>query len=122
MFQEDTFAECPSKDVFNIPVGRELVNHPLLFIELLFNKGTVPFGENSSTSNYFVDGKHSMEHFNTTELHRISKLGKPYMHKETTVNSIHAGISKTRSGRGRGAESVPFLTPLPFIQIEPNFV
>ena len=62
-------------------------SYPWLFIHLLFNKRTVPLGENSSKSNYFIDGKHSMDNVNTTELHRFSQLGKPYMHKKTTVKS-----------------------------------
>ena len=45
---------------------------PLLFIRLLFNKRTVPLGENSSKGNYFTDGKHSMDNFKTTELHGFS--------------------------------------------------
>ena len=34
------------------------ISCPWLFIHLLFNKRTVPLGENSSKRNYFIDGKH----------------------------------------------------------------
>ena len=40
--------------------------------------------------------------------------------KKFLINPIHAGISKTRPGRG--AESAPLLTPLFFIRTKPNFV
>ena len=63
---------------------------PWLFIHLLFNKRTVPLGENSSKCNYFIDGKHSMVNFNTVELNKFSWLGKAYIHKKTTVES-HSG-------------------------------
>ena len=33
---------------------------------LLFNKITLPLGENSSKRNYFTDGKHSLDIFKTT--------------------------------------------------------
>ena len=62
------------------------VVHGCLF-HLLFNKGSVPLGENSSNRNYFIDGKHSMDNFNTTESHRFSWLGKLCMHKKATVKS-----------------------------------
>ena len=42
---------------------------PWLFTHLLLNKRTVPFGENSSKRIYFIDGKHSMDNSDTTELH-----------------------------------------------------
>ena len=32
-----------------------------LLIPRLFNKITVPLGENSCKRNYFIDGKHSMD-------------------------------------------------------------
>ena len=38
---------------------------------------------------FFIDGKHSMENFNITDLRRFSLLGKPYMHKRNTVK-IHS--------------------------------
>ena len=47
---------------------------PWLFVHLLFNKRTVPLGENSSKRNDFIDGKHCVGNFNTTELHRFSSL------------------------------------------------
>ena len=56
-----------------------------LFIHLLFNKGTVPPREHSLKLNYFINGKHSMDNLYATDLHRFLKLGKPYMHKKTTV-------------------------------------
>ena len=39
---------------------------------VLFNKRTVPLGKDSSKRNYFIDGRHSIYNFNTTELHRFS--------------------------------------------------
>ena len=59
-----------------------------LFIHLSFNKRAYPLGENLSKRNYFLDGKHSMDNFNTTELHRLFWLGEPYMRKKTTLNLI----------------------------------
>ena len=44
-------------------------------------------GEKSCKRNYFIDGKHGMNNFNTTGLCRFSWLGKLYMHKENTVKS-----------------------------------
>ena len=67
----------------------------MLFVHLLFNKRTVPLGENcSSKCNYFIDGKHSMDNFNTTKLHRFSYLAKLYMHKKATVKSHLIQTSK----------------------------
>ena len=48
------------------------ISCPWLFINLLFNKRTAPMGENSSKRNYFYDGKHRMDNFNTTKLQRFS--------------------------------------------------
>ena len=45
---------------------------PWLFIYLLFQKRTVPLGENSSKGNYLIDGKHSMGNFDSPGLHRFS--------------------------------------------------
>ena len=47
-----------------------------LFIHLLFNKRTVPLGENSSKRDYCIDGKHIMVNFDTTELTKIFIAGK----------------------------------------------
>ena len=60
---------------------------PWLFTHLLFNKRTAPPGENSSNRIYFIDSKHSMDNFNTTESHRFSWLGKLHRHKKATVKS-----------------------------------
>ena len=59
----------------------------MVVYSLIINRRTVALGENSSKGNYFIDGKHSMDNFITTELHKFSKLGKPYMHKKLTVKS-----------------------------------
>ena len=58
-----------------------------LLIHWLLNKTTVALGENSWKRNYFIDGKHGMENFNTTDLRRFSWLGKPHMHKKIIVKS-----------------------------------
>ena len=42
---------------------------PWLLICKLLNKRTVRLGENSSKYNTFIDGKQSMENFDTTNLH-----------------------------------------------------
>ena len=56
-----------------------------LFVDLLFSKRTLPLGEISSKRKHCIDGKYSMDNFNTTQLHRFTLLGKLYMHKKTTV-------------------------------------
>ena len=63
-------------------------NCPWLFIYPLFKKRTVPLGENSCKGNYFVDGKQSMGNFDTPDLHRFSWLGKSYMYKKATIQSL----------------------------------
>ena len=45
---------------------------PRLFTYPLFRKRNAPPGENSGKRNYFIDGKHSMGNFNTTDLRRFS--------------------------------------------------
>ena len=42
-----------------------------LFIYSLLKKRTVPLGKNSCKHNYFLDGKQSMENFDTLDLHRF---------------------------------------------------
>ena len=81
------FCQCPSKDVFRYMRAGKAFSCQWLFIPFFFIKRTLPLGENSSKCNYFIDGKHSIDNFNTTELQRFSKLGKPYIHKKTTVKS-----------------------------------
>ena len=41
---------------------------------LSLNKITVPLGENSSKRNYFIDGKHSLDIFNTTLINNHGQL------------------------------------------------
>ena len=50
------------------------VNCPWFLILSLFNKITAPLGENSCMRNYFIDGKHGMEEFNSPDLHKFSWL------------------------------------------------
>ena len=57
---------------FDIKRAGKAFSCPWLFIHLLFNKRTAPLVENSSKRNYFIDGKHNMDNFNTTELHGFS--------------------------------------------------
>ena len=68
----------------------KVVSCPSLFIHLLFNKRATPLVENSSKHNNFnnfIDGKHCMDNFNTTKLHRFSWFGQlcMYMHKKITA-------------------------------------
>ena len=51
-----------------------------LLIHGLFNKRTVPLGENSCKRNYCIDGKHSVENFDTV-------AGKTVHAQENTVKS-----------------------------------
>ena len=53
---------------------------------LIINKKTVPLGGKLFQA-CVIDGKHGMDNFNTTDLHRVSQLGQPYVHKKTTIKS-----------------------------------
>ena len=80
---EKFFLNVHKKMFLNI--WTELVKQ--LLIHVLFNKRTVPLGGHSSKHSYFINGKHSMDNFNTTDLHRLSWLGNLFMHEKTTVRS-----------------------------------
>ena len=57
---------------------------------IIFKTKELVMEENSCKRNYFIDGKHCMENFNTTDLQRFSWLGKPNIHKKMTVNLIQS--------------------------------
>ena len=60
-----------NKLMLNVKRAGKTFSCPELFIHLLFNKRTIPLRENSSKRNYFIDGKHSMDNFNTTDLQKV---------------------------------------------------